>query len=94
MTERGTTLFSAPTIRWIALIFMVLASHPAVAGVAEAAAYSRKTGGKSLIIWKDYRTLHEDYRRGGGRNEPENLYSMTKTVCALGMIGGCAEARE
>jgi CubicO group peptidase (beta-lactamase class C family) len=86
VTERGPTYFPSPAICQILLILMVLAAHPAMAGVKEAAAYSSKTGGKSLIIWKDYRMLHEDYRRGGGRNEPENLYSMTKTVCALGMV--------
>ena len=56
----------------------------AFAGVDDAARYSAGRGERALLVWQDGRLQMERYRAGGSRGKTENVYSITKSICALG----------
>lgn len=77
-------------MRRIAGFVLVVALLPA-AGLhaldpGAAAAYSRRTGGEALIIWQRGRIVLEQYTRGGNPNRAANVYSITKSISALGTL--------
>jgi len=51
-----------------------------------AAKYSRKTGGRLLLIWKDGLTQHDDPARGFTSETATNVFSITKSVTALAWL--------
>lgn len=55
----------------------------AQSGITEAASYSRRIGENALLIWKDGRIVYE--RQGKGRADA-NVYSITKSLAALGTL--------
>jgi CubicO group peptidase (beta-lactamase class C family) len=56
----------------------------AFAGADEAARYSAGHGERALLVWQNGRLHMERYRAGGSRGKSENVYSITKSLCALG----------
>jgi len=58
------------------------------AGIEYAAAISAKQGERALIVWQKGRIIEERYRNGGGVDRAENIYSITKSLCALGILTG------
>ena len=51
-----------------------------------AAKYSRKTGGRLLLIWKDGLTQHDDPARGFTQETATNVFSITKSITALAWL--------
>lgn len=66
------------------LLLSLALAFPAFAGTKEALQYSNRTGGCALIIWQNGQTRLEDYRRGGAPEKKEYVYSITKSLAALG----------
>jgi DNA-directed RNA polymerase subunit alpha len=56
----------------------------AFAGTDGAARYSAQHGERALLIWQNGRLRLERYSAGGSRDKTENVYSITKSLCALG----------
>ena len=56
----------------------------AFAGADDAARYSAGHGERALLVWQNGRLHMERYRSGGFRGRTENVYSITKSLCALG----------
>lgn len=56
----------------------------ALADADQAARYSDKHGGCALIIWQNGRIQLERYRNGGAPEREEPIYSITKSLAALG----------
>ncbi len=56
----------------------------AMADAGQAARYSDQHGGCALIIWQNGRIQLERYRNGGAPERKEHVYSITKSVAALG----------
>jgi CubicO group peptidase (beta-lactamase class C family) len=56
----------------------------AFAGTDGAARYSARHGERALLIWQNGRLRLERYGAGGSRDKTENVYSITKSLCALG----------
>lgn len=56
----------------------------ALAGTEQAARYSDEHGGCALIIWQNGSVKLERYRNGGAPDRRENIYSITKSLAALG----------
>jgi CubicO group peptidase (beta-lactamase class C family) len=54
------------------------------AGTDGAARYSAQHGERALLIWQNGRLRLERYSAGGSRDKTENVYSITKSLCALG----------
>lgn len=71
--------------RSILLVWLtaVSSSH---AGLRQAAAVSARSAERALIVWENGRIVEERYQNGGRADRPENLYSITKTLCALGIL--------
>jgi len=59
---------------------------PVNADSEQAIHYSNRTGGCALIIWQNGRTLVETYQNGGAPERRENLYSITKSLGAIGVF--------
>ncbi len=51
-----------------------------------AANYSRKTGGRLLIVWQEGRPAAVDLAKGFTPESPVNVFSITKSVAALGVL--------
>ena len=51
-----------------------------------AAKYSRKTGGRLLLIWKDGATQHDDPAQGFTPETATNVFSITKSIAALAWL--------
>ena len=51
-----------------------------------AAKYSRKTGGRLLLIWKDGATRHDDPASGFTSETATNVFSITKSIAALAWL--------
>ena len=66
-----------------ALIVMIVASLPAHADEKEAAAYSAKKGGVSLIIMRHRQIVYEDYPNQGGPEKAFELASGTKSFSGI-----------
>jgi len=66
-----------------ALLLLLAAVAGAQAGIADAASYSLRTGESALLIWKGGRIVYE--RQGTGRADA-NVYSITKSLAALGTL--------
>ncbi|HEY5705935.1 MAG TPA: serine hydrolase domain-containing protein [Terrimicrobiaceae bacterium] len=67
--------------------FMLLFASFCVQGFAaadDAARYSAGHGERALLVWQNGRLLMERYREGGSQAKTENVYSITKSLCALG----------
>jgi CubicO group peptidase (beta-lactamase class C family) len=56
----------------------------AFAGTDDAARYSAGHGERALLVWQNGRLRMERYGAGGSRGKTENVYSITKSLCALG----------
>ena len=56
----------------------------AFAGTDGAARYSARHGERALLIWQNGRLRLERYSAGSSRDKTENIYSITKSLCALG----------
>jgi len=56
----------------------------AFADAGDAARYSARHGERALLIWQHGRLRLERYGAGGSRDKAENVYSITKSLCALG----------
>ena len=67
----------------------MLVSGSCAAGIINfpaAAKYSRKTGGRMLLIWKDGSTQHDDPASGFTPETPTNVFSITKSITALAWL--------
>jgi CubicO group peptidase (beta-lactamase class C family) len=51
-----------------------------------AVSYSRKTGGRALLILQGGQSLHESYANGGSATQPELVLSITKNLAALTVL--------
>jgi CubicO group peptidase (beta-lactamase class C family) len=56
----------------------------AFAGTDDAARYSAGHGERALLVWQHGRLRMERYQTGGSPDKTENVYSITKSLCALG----------
>lgn len=65
---------------------LVLTSGPSLAGIREGATYSARNGEIALLVWEKGRMVEERYSRDAGPAYPENIYSITKTLSALGVL--------
>jgi CubicO group peptidase (beta-lactamase class C family) len=54
------------------------------ASTDDAARYSAGHGERALLVWQNGRLQIERYQAGGSRGKTENVYSITKSLCALG----------
>ena len=72
---------------------LVLALLPVrlAAGPLEAARYSEHHGGRVLLIWQNGRVVHESSHNGGHPDRRENLFSITKSLAALGVFAGLGD---
>ena len=75
------------------ILLLWLALLPALAGTDEALRYSDRTGGCALIIWHHGQTRLESYRSGGAPGRKENVYSITKSLAALGAFSAAGQGR-
>ncbi len=72
-------------MRTLALaLFVATAASAYAENPAAAAAYSSRTSGRALIVWQNGKTVLEQYTHGGSPTQPVAVYSITKTLCALG----------
>lgn len=71
-------------MRGVCLFLYLCCCLKGFASADHAAHYSDKHGGCALIIWQNGRVLLERYRNGGGPEREEHLYSITKSLAALG----------
>lgn len=62
---------------------VVAAATCSYAGIPEAARYSQRSGETALIVWQDGRVVFERQANGG---EPANLFSITKSLAAVGVL--------
>lgn len=53
-----------------------------------AAKYSKKTGGRLLMVWRDGRIQFVDSVAGFSPETPTNVFSITKSVAALALLAG------
>ncbi|MBN8709023.1 MAG: serine hydrolase [Verrucomicrobia bacterium] len=67
----------------VCLVTLLLATAAATADPSSAAAYSARHGEISLLVWKDGRTM---LSRGKATVQPPNVYSITKSLCAMGAM--------
>jgi CubicO group peptidase (beta-lactamase class C family) len=65
------------------LVLLASLEIQAFAGTESAARYSARHGERALLIWQDGRFHLERYGPGGSRDKTENVYSITKSLCAL-----------
>ena len=66
------------------MVFLVLFGLPARADTGAAARYSAAHGERALLVWQNGRLRMERYGAGASRDKIENVYSITKSLCALG----------
>ncbi len=64
-------------------LILLLAITAAQADTPSAAAYSARHGEISLLVWQDGRTI---LSRGKLTAQPPNIYSITKSLCAMGTM--------
>jgi len=72
------------------LLNLALLAH-AGAGAGDARRYSENHGGHAFLVWNDGKIVAESYAQGGGADKPENIYSITKSLCALSIF--CAAGK-
>jgi len=72
------------------LVFLALVTGAWADDIAGASAYSTQHGGRALIVWQNGRTVLERYTNGGSAAQPANIYSITKSLCALGVYHALA----
>lgn len=68
-------------------LLLLVAAFGARADVTAAARYSRAHGEKALLVWKDGRVAFERPAGGGG---DANIFSITKSLAALGTLQAVA----
>jgi len=84
---RTKSAFSMEVLRIKGSAFIALLasfSMQAFAGADDAARYSAGHGERALLVWQNGRLRMERYGAGGSRGKTENVYSITKSLCALG----------
>lgn len=71
----------------IGVLFLIslLTATAARADTQSAAAYSARHGESSLLVWQDGRTVVSRGKTSTG-GQPPNVYSITKTLCAMGAM--------
>lgn len=71
----------------IGVLFLIslLTATAARADTLSAAAYSARHGEASLLVWQDGRTVVSRGKTSPG-GQPPNVYSITKTLCAMGTM--------
>ncbi|MGC2580208.1 MAG: serine hydrolase [Terrimicrobiaceae bacterium] len=69
------------------LVLLASLATQAFSGTEGAAQYSARHGERALLIWQNGRLRLERYGAGGSRDKTENVYSITKSLCALGTFG-------
>lgn len=65
------------------VLALVAALTSLQAGLPEAARYSQRSGETALIVWQDGRIVFERQANGG---QPANLFSITKSLAAAGVL--------
>ena len=83
------TIFSALSRAVFAAVLWMALNGSCLAGLINfeaAAKYSRKTGGRLLMVWKDGSTQHDDPALGFTSETPTNVFSITKTITALAWL--------
>jgi CubicO group peptidase (beta-lactamase class C family) len=59
--------------------------------IADAEAYSRKCGGKALLVLRRGATIHESYTKGGAPDWRVPVMSLTKNLTALAILAARAD---
>jgi CubicO group peptidase (beta-lactamase class C family) len=74
-----------PAIRGLALALLLVSfCFHALADTESAARYSARHGERALLVWQNGRLRLERYGADGSRDKSENIFSITKSLCALG----------
>jgi CubicO group peptidase (beta-lactamase class C family) len=63
---------------------LVCSCTRALADTESAARYSAQHGERALLIWQNGRLRFERYGIDGAQDKAENIFSITKSLCALG----------
>lgn len=66
---------------WVMLVCFCV---QALADTEDAARYSARHSERALLIWQNGRLQFERYAANGSPDRPENVFSITKSLCALG----------
>ena len=82
---KGSRIFS----RWgagraILFVFLLFESGAAHGDMLGAARYSAQHGERALLVWRNGRLQFERYSPKGAPDRPEHIFSITKSLCALG----------
>jgi CubicO group peptidase (beta-lactamase class C family) len=72
------------------MIALAIAVATAPLNTAAAEAYSKTHGGRALIVVQAGRTLHAAFHKGSQWDRRENVFSITKSVAALGVLAAVA----
>jgi CubicO group peptidase (beta-lactamase class C family) len=82
---RPAEIISCQALR-CALTFALFAHFGvrALADMEDAARYSAQYGERALLVWQNGRLQFERYGPHSGADKPEHIFSITKSLCALG----------
>ena len=72
-----------PTTGFIASLLLVCLSSRTFGDLEAAAGYSRQRGERALLVWQNGRLILERYSSAEPSNR-EHIFSITKSLCALG----------
>lgn len=74
---------------WRACVFALLTvgfGPWAQAGIDSALRYSDQHGGHAFLVWQNGEIIRESYAHGGSLVRGENIYSITKSLSAMGVF--------
>ena len=82
---KSASVWELPALQGGAVVALLLAfCLQGFAATEEAARYSAGHGERALLVWQNGRLRMERYGVGASREKTENVYSITKSLCALG----------
>ncbi|CAN5372671.1 serine hydrolase [soil metagenome] len=79
---------------WRACVFAFLATYSGLearAGIETAQRYSDQHGGRAFLVWQNGQIVRESYAHGGSQARGENIYSITKSLAALGIFSAISK---
>jgi CubicO group peptidase (beta-lactamase class C family) len=86
LSPRSTVRTGRAIKRGTLLVLSTMMCLQAFAGTEGAANYSARHGERALLIWEKGRLRMERYGTGGAPDRTENIYSITKSLCALAIF--------
>jgi CubicO group peptidase (beta-lactamase class C family) len=82
---KGVPTRKLRTVKRDVFVALLLSLYlPAFGATDDAARYSAGHGERALLVWQNGRLRMERYGVGASREKTENVYSITKSLCALG----------